>query len=209
MWRNMRQYSPEYDLLDCDCYVSYLGGMSAAAKAVGGKAARVYWADANAVGDLSVRDLADDMETSLTAKLFNTVWIEGRKRYGYKGAGDVSKQVNNLFKWSATTGKVDKWVFNKVVDTYIRDAENLAWLRAENPYALEEVTRRLLEAQSRNLWQADPDRLEEVQHAALLVEGDMEETMEEVTSEFQGSKVEVMTTDHVDKWDMGWRMGGG
>lgn len=203
----MRQYSPEYDLVDCGCYASFLGGMSVAAKAIGGKSTKVYWADTNTAGDLSVRDVKDDLEISVIAKLLNKNWIENQKKHGYKGAGAVSSRVNNLFKWSATTQKVDKWVFDEVVETYIMNTDNLAWLRSENPYALEELTRRLLEAQSRGLWQADQDMLQAVREAALMVEGDMEEVMGEVKEEFQGSKIDVLSSSDVDKWKLKWRLG--
>jgi len=202
----MRQYSPEYDLVDCGCYTGFLGGMSVAAKAVSGKRAKLYWADTNAQGDLSVRDLKDDIATSVRAKLFNKNWIGNQKNHGYKGAGGVSSRVNNLFKWSATTHQVEKWVFDEVVQTYLRDKENLEWLRQNNPYALEEITRRLMEAESRGLWAADEDFLADVQEIALMIEGDMEETMGEVTEEFQGAKVDVMTDKDVEKWQPKWKI---
>ena len=200
----MRQYSPDYDLVDSGCYAGYLGGMSLGAGAVGDKNPRLYWADVNTEGDLSVRDLKEDIEVAVQVKLFSPSWIDHQKNHGYKGAAGVASRVNNLFKWSATTKKVEKWVFDKVVETYIDDKENLAWLQSENPYALEEMTRRLLEAESRGLWEADPEMLESVRHAALQVEGDMEEIMGEVSEEFQGSRVDVMTTDAVEKWQPKW-----
>jgi len=75
-----------------------------------------------------------------------------------------------------------------------------------NPYGLEEMTRRLLEAHSRGLWQADAELLQEVQTAALLVEGDMEERIGEVSEAFQGSRVEVLTARDVAKWRPVWRL---
>jgi cobaltochelatase CobN len=202
----MRQCSPDYDMVDCGCYAGCLGGMSVAAKAVSGKRARLYWADTNAEGDLSVRDLKDDIAASVRTKLFSKNWIKHQREHGHKGAGDVSSRVNNLFKLSATTYEVEKWVFDSVVETYIRDRENLEWLRQNNPYALEEVTRRLLEAHSRGLWEADPDLLKDVQQAALLIEGDMEEIIGEVREEFQGAKVDVMTAKDVEKWNHKWKI---
>ena len=44
------------------------------------------------------------------------------------------------------------------------------------------------------------------QEAALLIEDDMEEQIGEVSEEFQGSKVEVMTAADVEKWQPKWRM---
>jgi cobaltochelatase CobN len=202
----MRQYSPEYDATDCSCYAGCLGGMSVAAKAVAGKRARIYFADNNTEEDYSVRDFQEDLEASITAKLLNERWIEHRKQEGYQGAGEISNRVNTLFKWSATTETVAGWVFDRVVTTYIQDQANLEWLRRENPYALEEITRRLLEAQSRGLWQAREDLLAAVQDAALLIEGDMEECVGEVREEFQGSRVEVMTAADVEKWQPAWRL---
>ncbi len=202
----MRQYSPEYDVVDCGCYTGFLGGMSVAAKAVSGKRAKLYWSDTNAEGDLSVRDLKDDIEASVRAKLFNTNWIKYQKEHGYKGASGVSSRVNNLYKWSATTHQVEKWVFDSVVETYIRDKENFEWLREKNMYALEEITRRLLEAESRGLWRASDDMLADVQETALMIEGDMEETMDGVTEEFQGSKVDVMTEKDVEKWQSKFKL---
>ena len=106
--------------------------------------------------------------------------------HGFQGAQTVSNMVNNLFKWSATSRQVDKMLFDKVAKTYILNSENLKWLQETNPYALEEITRRMLEAESRGLWKADSDLLNEVRDAALLVE--------------------VLTSDKVEEWNYKWRL---
>ena len=46
----------------------------------------------------------------------------------------------------------------------------------------------------------------DVQEIALMIEGDMEETMGEVTEEFQGAKVDVMTDKDVEKWQPKWKI---
>jgi cobaltochelatase CobN len=180
--------------------------MSVAAKTVSGKRAKLYWSDNNPERELGIRTLKEDIEAAVRAKLFNNNWIDVQKDYGYKGAGAVSSRVNNIFKLSATTEQIDKWVFDGVVDTYIRTKENYEWLRDNNIYGLEEITRRLLEAASRGMWQADEETLELVKEAALMVEGDMEEEMGAVTGEFQGGKVTILTTKDVEKWDQKWKM---
>jgi cobaltochelatase CobN len=90
----------------------------------------------------------------------------------------------------------------------ISNAQNRCWLRdTTTPYAMEEITRRLLEAASRQLWEADEGLPAQVRSAALEVEGDMEERMGQVDGEFQGGGVDVLTARDVEKWEMGWRIG--
>jgi cobaltochelatase CobN len=203
----MKQASAEYDVLDCGCYAVSQGGMATAAAAVGGRQPKLYWADSSPSTEAEVGDLAEAIQISARAKLLNPAWIAHMRCHGYQGAQAASSRVNTLFKWSAVSGQVPKALFDAVVHTYILDEENRAWLRRDNPYALEEITRRLLEAASRDLWDADADLLAAAQSAALEIEGDMEETMGEVQEEFQGGKVDVLTVKDVEKWKMDWKIG--
>ena len=150
--------------------------------------------------------MKEELEVALRAKLLNPAWLEHMKQHGHQGAEAVSSRINHIFKWSATTGQIEQRLFESVMDMYLHDQENLDWLRQTNPYALEELTRRLLEADSRKLWRARPDDMAALQDAALAVEGDMEETMGEVTGEFQGSRVEMLTSRDVEKWNPKWRL---
>lgn len=200
----MKQYSPEYDMVDCGCFASYQGGMAQAARTIGGRNTKLYWSANNTSGKYQVDDFQTGLKAALGAKLFNPAWLAEMKKHGYSGAAEVSGKVNNLFKWSATSKEVDKAVFDGVVERFLRDKQTMEWLRAANPYALEELTRRLLEAESRGLWLADAGDLAVVQAAALCVEGDLEEDLGQVTEEFQGAKVDVLTAKDVEKWSPGW-----
>lgn len=202
----MRQYSPEYDLLDSGCYSSALGGMTAAATVMRGAGVRVYWGESSLSKEAEVVDLQEAIARLAATRLLNRKWIASQREQGYQAAAAVAAGINALFRWSATTGLVDGWIFNQVVERYLEDADTFTWLREQNPYALEEITRRLLEAEARNLWQADARLLARVQEAALAVEGDMEENMGEMVSEFQGGKVEIFGVDAVDSWQMQWRL---
>ena len=204
----IKQTAAEYDALDCGCYASSAGGMTSAALSLSGKKPRTWWIDSTVPGENDIRDFRDEIDRSTRAKLFNREWIERMKEFGFKGAQGFAAQVNTLFKWSATTGEVENRVFNGVVETYVADAENREWLREENPYALEEITRRLLEAEARGLWEASEELLEEVRSAALTLEGDLEERIGDVEEEFQGSRVDVFTQKDVDLWKAEWKMPG-
>jgi cobaltochelatase CobN len=212
----MQQASAEYDLLDCGCYAVFQGGMATAAAAVGAKAPKLYWGTRPAGAATAVADLSHEIERAAHAKLLNPAWQAHQRRHGFQGAQAVAGRVNSLFQWSATSGRVPKVLFDKVAETYVADAHQRDWLRKENPYALEEIVRRLLEAAARGMWAADEGLLERVRHAALEIEGDMEETMGAAAGgskdgdiqvgEFQGGKVEVLTAREVDKWSLDWRL---
>ncbi len=202
----IKQTSAEYDALDCSCYASSAGGMTSAASLLSGKKPKTWWIDATVPGETDIREVRDEIDRSTRAKLFNREWIERMKAHGFQGAQSFASQVNTLFKWSATTGGVERRVFDGVVETFVADTENREWLRKHNPYALEEITRRLLEAGARGIWEAREELLEEVRSAALALEGDLEERIGDVDEEFQGSGVDVFTEKQVDLWKTEWKM---
>ena len=205
----MKQSSLEYDILDCGGFAAFQGGMGLTGKALSGqsKTPKLYWGDSSQADDLDIREMKDEIERSARTKLFNRTWLKSIKPHGFHGAQSIASMVNNLFKLSATTRSVDKWLFDTIVDIYLNDQEIAEWMRSVNPYALEEITRRLLEADSRKLWEADHEKLEKVKSAALLIEGDMEEQMGDVKEEFQGSRVDVMTREDVNKWNPKFKLG--
>lgn len=198
----MKLASEEYDILDCGCYAVSLGSMATVTRALSGKEIKLYWADTGE--EREICDVKEQLHRSTATRLLNRRWIEAMKEHGYQGAMAMSSRVNNLFKWSAVSHMVTKELFDQVVNTYIIDDELRKWLIEQNPYAMEEITRRLLEAESRELWQADADLLNAVQRTALEIEGEMEERMGDVSEEFQGSQVEVITADQVDTWKKEW-----
>ena len=66
-----------------------------------------------------------------------------------------------------------------------------------NPYALEEIGRRLLEAAERGLWDVDPDVIDGLKNAYFEMEGWIEERMGDVKGDFQGGSIDVMTMEDV------------
>jgi len=203
----IKQTSEEYDALDCGCYASSAGGMAAAAQALSGKPAKTWWADATRPGNPDIRDFREEAERAVRAKLCNESWIASMKEHGFQGAQGFASRINNLFKWSATTGEVETWVFERVVETFVQNDANREWIRKQNPWALEEITRRLLEAEARGLWDAKPELLDAVKQAALSIEGDLEESIGDVEESFQGGSIDVFTGDDVERWKREWRIG--
>lgn len=190
--------SDEYDLYGCCCYFGTHGGMTAAARSVSGKDVKSYYGDTREPEHVEVRDLADEIRRVARTKLLNPKWIEGMKEHGYKGAGDIAKRVGRVYGWEAATKEVDDWIFDDIAKTFVLDEENRKFFEDNNPYALEEIARRLLEANQRELWDADPEVLEGLKNTYLEIEGWMEELAGE--GEFQGGAIDIMTADDVAAW---------
>jgi cobaltochelatase CobN len=149
---------------------------------------------------VEVRDLADEVRRVVRTNLLNPKWIEGMKQHGCKGAGDISKRVGRVYGWEASTQEVDDWIFDEIARTFVLEEEMKKFFEENNPYALEEIARRLLEAYERELWDADPEVLQGLKNACLEIEGWMEERTGE--GEFQGGAVDIMTVLEVEGWEI-------
>ena len=190
--------SDEHDLLGCCCYFANHGGMTAAAKNLSGAEVRTYYGDSRETTSVEVRTLGEEISRVVTGKLLNPKWIEGQKKAGYQGAGDISKRVGRVYGWDATTDAVDDRIFDDITKTFVANEENRQFFMENNPWALEEMSRRLLEACDRGLWNPEDGLLEEIQDAYLELEGFLEEDMGEAAGEFQGSSIEITPRDQME-----------
>jgi len=107
------------------------------------------------------------------------------KRHGYKGAGDISKRIGRVYGWEATTWEVDDRIFDDIARIFVLDAAMRKFFEENNPCALEEVGRRLVEACERGLWNADEEVIKGLRGAYLEMEGWIEDKMGEVEEIFR------------------------
>jgi len=184
--------SDEYDILECCHIFGSHGGFTVAAKVLSGSDVDVYFADTHDPDRPQIRDMKDELERVARTRLLNPKWIEGMKRHGYKGAAVISDRVYHMYGWQATTKLVGDWVFDDIAKTFVLDDEMRKWFEENNPWALESLSRRLLEAQQRELWQADPEVLEALKNKYLEIEGWMEESMGDVEGDFQGGAINIV-----------------
>ncbi|WP_456385537.1 cobaltochelatase subunit CobN [Desulfolithobacter sp.] len=195
-----KHISDEGDFLNCCGFYGNYGGMTVAAKSISGKTPRTYYGDTRDPANVAVTDFAEEMRRVVRTKLLHPKYIEGMKAHGYKGAGDLNKRIGRVYGFGATTGQVDDWIFDDIARTFVLDPEMKAWFEKVNPWALEEIGRRLLEAESRGIWKPDPDLFERLKEAYLDAEACLEETIGDVHGDFQGGSVDVITADEVERW---------
>ncbi len=191
--------SDEYDLTGCCCYFGTHGGLINAAKTLrDGEEVKNYYGDTREQGRVGIRTLAEEMRRVTRSKLLNPKWIEGMQEHGYKGASEISKRVGRVYGWQATSKEVDGGIFDDIARSFLMDEHNKDFFEKNNPYALEEIGRRLLEAEARGLWKPSPDVGEELKERYLEVEGWLEERMGE--GETQGGKIDMMSVEDVKGW---------
>jgi len=206
--------SDEHDLTNCCCYFAYHGGFKAAAEALTGKSIDVVQVDTRDISETRIVDVKDEVERIVRAKLLNERWIEEMKKHGYRGASEFSKKILHLYGWEATAGVVEDWVFDEIARRYLLDEEMRRWLEEHNPYAAEEIARRLVEAYERGLWSTSEELIEELKEAYSELEGILEEEL--AGGEVQGGTIEVYTAEDSSHWksrirevERAWRLARG
>jgi cobaltochelatase CobN len=76
--------------------------------------------------------------------------------------------------WDATVDVVEDWMYEDLAYKYVLDEKMQEWLKEVNPYALQNMTERLLEAIERGLWNASEEMKRELQQLYLQIEGLLE-----------------------------------
>lgn len=190
----------EYDLTGCCCYFGTHGGMINAARVLSGKNIANYYGDTREQDRVSVRTLTEEMRRIARGKILNPKWIEGMKEHCYKGAGEISKRVGRVYGWQATAKAVDDSVFDDIARTFMMNEENRKFFEENNPWALEEIARRLIEAAERELWNPAPDVKEALKDLYVEIEGWIEERMGDVKGDFQGGSIDIITSEEVETW---------
>jgi len=190
----------EYDLLGCCCYFGSHGGITAAAREVSGREVPAYYGDTRNTAAVEVRTLAEEIRRVVRTKLLNPQYIAGLREHGYSGAAELSRRAGRVYGWDATTGEVDDRIFDDIARTFLIDRENREFFREHNIWALEEMTRRLLEANARGMWDADEDVIQAIRDIYLDIEGDLEEEMGTSRGDRQGGAVSPVITDEMRAW---------
>jgi len=170
--------SREYDMMSCTDFYNYYGGLIVAAKTVRGRLPFALVGDSADPKRIKMRTTFEEAKHVLRARLTNPKWLEGMKRHGYKGAGDISHMMDVVLGWDATAEVIDDWMYKKIAEKFALDPGMQEWMKEVNPYALQNILNKLLEAIGRGMWNTDRDMEDELRRAYLEMEGEIEELTE-------------------------------
>jgi magnesium chelatase subunit H len=165
--------SAELGVTTIDHYVDALGGIARSVARAKGEAADLYILDATA-GAARVRTLAEQIALESRTRTLNPAWYEAMLQHGHEGVRNIEAQVTVTMGWSATTGEVQPWVFERTAETFMFDDAMRARLTALNPRASQRLADRLLEAVDRDLWKPDAATLDALRRAADHLEDALE-----------------------------------
>jgi magnesium chelatase subunit H len=166
--------SVELGVTTVDHYFDTLGGIAAAVKrAKGGVETPVYIGDQTRGGG-QVRTLREQVALETRARSLNPKFYEPLLQHGHEGVRAIEAHITNTVGWSATTGKVDEWVYQELSETFVLDEDMRNRLSALNPQASMRMANRLLEASDRAYWKPDETTLAALQSAADAIEDQLE-----------------------------------
>ncbi|PWR04121.1 magnesium chelatase subunit H [Meridianimarinicoccus roseus] len=166
--------SVELGVTTVDHYFDTLGGISRAVKrARGGQEAAVYISDQTR-GAGKVRTLSDQIALETRSRALNPKFFEALLNHGAEGVRQIESTVTNTLGWSATTGQVEPWVYQRISETFVLDEAMRKRIAELNPAASSRMANRLLEAHDRAYWQPDAETLAALQDAADALEDRLE-----------------------------------
>ena len=173
--------SVELGVTTVDNYFDTLGGVSRAVKRAKGSVAPVYIGDQTRSEGV-VRTLNEQVALETRTRMLNPKWYEGMLKHGYEGVRQIETHVTNTMGWSATTGQVEPWVYQRLTQTYVLDAEMRERLATLNPTASAKIANRLIEAHERRYWSPDAETLEALRRAGDELEDRLEGVATEIAA---------------------------
>lgn len=159
------QDNREHDIFDSDDYFQFHGGMVATVRALTGVQPKAYFGDSSKPDNARIRSLREEALRVYRSRVVNPKWIESIQRHGYKGGLELAATVDYIFGFDATARIVPDFVYQGLAEHYALDAAMQDFLRRSNPWAINAIGRRLLEAADRGLWkEPDPGTLDQLRN---------------------------------------------
>ncbi len=165
--------SVELGVTTVDHYFDTLGGIGRSVQRAQGRAVPIYIGDQTR-GDGKFRTLGEQVSLETRTRMLNPRWYEGMLKHGYEGVRQIEAGITNTMGWSATTGDVAPWVYQRLTQTYVLDETMRERLAALNPKASAKVANRLLEAHDRQYWTPDEAMLAALRRAGEELEDRLE-----------------------------------
>ena len=175
------------------------GGFRLMAKHLGNKVIRQYQSTSELGREIITESLAANLKRQAEETLFNEFWKESMMDRAYDGASDIMHLMQSVFSAQCLMDCFSDEFLDRLAEDFINDEWMRNWFGENNPHALEEIARRMLELYTREKWLPDGEVLERLKDNYLIIEGDME-GMTESAGDIQGGNVEILNDSDVESW---------
>ncbi|MCE8009617.1 cobaltochelatase subunit CobN [Aestuariivita sp.] len=143
---------PETDVLLASDYATHEAGFAAAQGVAGGNAT-LYHLDNTDPSTPKARGLQEEIARVVQARAANPDWIAGMRRHGFRGAAEIAATLEHMAAFAHLAGVVGPHLFDAYHAATLGDEDVTAFLRKENPQALEAMQARFAALYEAGLWQ--------------------------------------------------------
>ena len=168
--------SIDYEITDLDHYYEFLGGLAKSVENAKGEKPLILIADTT-LERIKVEHIRDAIHRGVITRVLNPKWIDEMLKHGYNGATKIADRIEYLLGLAATVGYIDNWIWDKAAEKIVLDNKVSSVIQKINPWALQKIIKRLLEANERGYWHADENILEKLRMKYLETEGILEENI--------------------------------
>lgn len=153
-------------MLSTDDPFEYFGALSLAVRNIDGKSPDMVVANLRDAKNAKAEDAGLFLAKELRTRMFHPRWIKELQKEGYSGAVSLASKMDNFFGWQVVDPNLirnDQW--DEYMDIYVNDKLALEldeWFKEINPDAFARMMERMLEAERKDYWQADPERLKQL-----------------------------------------------
>jgi cobaltochelatase CobN len=150
-----------YGALDNDDMFMYMGGLATAIRNIDGTATEPEMVVTNTrdPGNPAMTSIDKFIGSEFRSRYVNPTWIEGMKKEGYAGAGEMRSFVEYLWGWDATASEtVTDGMWKEAFDVYVGDKHKMGmaeFFDGNSPFAYQDMTARMLETVRKGYWKAD------------------------------------------------------
>jgi cobaltochelatase CobN len=150
-----------YGALDNDDMFMYMGGLASAVRSIDGKTPELVVTNTRDPGKGEMTPIDEFIGKEFRSRYVNPVWIDGMKKEGYAGAGEMRAFVEYMWGWDATASSVvDDAMWKETFDVYVKDKygkDLKSFFDTRSPFAYQDIVARMLETVRKDYWQADAE----------------------------------------------------
>ena len=139
-----------------DHVFEFFGGMGLAIRDISGKTPEMYIVNLRDPDEAKTETLSEFLMRDVRSKYFNPKWIQGMMEHDYAGAREISSMLEDFWGLEVTLPDVvTESMWNEMYEVYITDKHDLGlekWFNENNPWAVQSITARMLEAVRKGYW---------------------------------------------------------